>query len=67
MQFSEEETKKLKAMFLFIVKRKHKSSEGKCGFNMKELEPILDELEKEGQIKKRPTINSNAYFLNINK
>lgn len=50
MQFSEEETKKLKAMFLFIVKRKHKSSDGKCGFNMKELEPILEELEKEGQI-----------------
>lgn len=63
MDFSSEETVKLKAMFSFIIKKKHIQSDGKSGFVMKELQPILDEMENEGTILRRPTINSSAYFL----
>lgn len=63
MKFSEEETKKLKAMMLFLVKRKHKESAGHSGFHLDDLKPILDKLEKEGKIQLRPTINSRMYFL----
>lgn len=63
MQFTPEETQKLKTMFKFIVKKQHQQTDGKCGFSLNQLEPILEELEKENQIIKRPTINSHAYFL----
>lgn len=67
MTFSEEETKKLKAMFLFIIKRKHKESGGHGGFHVMELEPILEELEKDGEITLRRTINNDRYFLTLKK
>lgn len=63
MQFTPEETEKLKTMFKFIVKKQHISSDGKSGFTLKQLQPILDELEADNQIIKRPTINAHAYFL----
>ena len=63
MTFTPEEITKLKTMFLFIIKRKHKESDGHCGFHISELNPILEELEQEGKIELRPTINSNQYFL----
>lgn len=64
MDFTEEERKKLKTMMHFLVKKKHKESDGKCGFHMSELKPILDELELEGIIRLRPAINTYQYFLN---
>lgn len=63
MKFTPEETKKLKAMLLFLIKRKHKSSDGHSGFTITDLNPILEELEQEGVIKLRPTINAHKYFL----
>lgn len=63
MEFTSDETKKLKAMLLYLVQKKHKQSEGHCGFNTNELNPILEELEADGEIIKRPTINSDRYFL----
>jgi len=66
MQFTPEEKTKLKAMMLFLVKKKHMESAGNCGFQINELQPFLDELEHEGSIKLRPTINSNHYFLKTN-
>lgn len=67
MTFTPEETQKLKAMMLFLVKKKHKQSDGHCGFHISELQPFLDELEQEGSITLRPTINTNKYFLNNQK
>lgn len=67
MQFTEEETKKLKTMFLFVIKRKLKESDGNSGFQITELIPILEALEQDGAIKLRPTINSKMYFLNLKK
>ena len=64
MNFTPDETKKLKAMLAFCVKRKNEQSDGKSGFHIMELEPILEELDQDGTIKMRPTINRNAYFLN---
>lgn len=66
MEFTPDEIKKLKAMMLFLVQKKHKESDGKCGFHLNELNPIMDELEKDGEVKLRPCINSDAYFLTIN-
>lgn len=66
MTFTPEETQKLKAMMLFLVKKKHKESAGNCGFHLRELKPFLEELENEGSIKLRPTINEHQYFLNTN-
>lgn len=42
---------------------KRKGIYGESGFNIKELTPILEDLESETRIIKRPTINSSAYFL----
>lgn len=64
MTFTPKETKKLKAMLLFLVKKKYNESGGHCGFHIMELKPILEELEKDGEIKLRQTINNNQYFLN---
>lgn len=64
MTYSPEEISKIKAMLLFLVKKKQKESDGHCGFHLKELEPILIGMEKEGSIETRPTINSRMYFLN---
>lgn len=66
MAFTAEEIQKLKAMFKFIVKKKHIDSNGSCGFHLMDLQPILDELEADGTIKMRPTINVDKYFLNLN-
>ena len=63
MTFTPEETEKIKTMFKFIVKKQSKESDGKSGFTLNQLKPILEELEAENQIIKRPTINGNAYFL----
>lgn len=63
MTFTEEEKTKLKAIMLFLVKKKHNDSDGHNGFHIIELNPILEELEKEGKIKLRPTINLNQYFI----
>lgn len=65
MDFTPDETEKLKAMMLYLVKKKHNLSDGNCGFQATELNPILDELVKEGHLQLRPTINSNQYFLTI--
>jgi hypothetical protein len=65
MTFTPDETTKLKAMLLYLAKKKHQVSDGKCGFLANELDPILDELVREGQLTLRPTINSNQYFLNL--
>lgn len=64
MQFNPEEKKRLKAMVYFLIKRKAKESNNHCGFRLSEIEFILDELEQEGKIKKRPTINNHQYFIN---
>lgn len=63
MKFTPDETKKLKAMLLYMVTKKHNESAGHCGFHLKELEPILEELTNEGSIIKRPTIHNDQYFL----
>ncbi|SOC79846.1 hypothetical protein SAMN06296241_1384 [Salinimicrobium sediminis] len=63
MQFSPEEKNKLKAMLLFLVKRKSKESGGHCGFHVNELNPFLDELVEEKKIKSRDTLHSNKFFL----
>ncbi|WP_179022029.1 hypothetical protein [Winogradskyella forsetii] len=67
MNFTPEETESIKKMFKFIVKKQHEFSDGKSGFRLNQLLPILEELEKETQIIKRPTINSYAYFLTTKK
>lgn len=66
MQFTPEETEKLKTMFLFILKKKHKEGNGHCGFHLMELQPILEELEKDGKIIIRKTINNDRFFLKQN-
>lgn len=63
MTFTPEETTKLKAMMLYLVKKKHSESDGNCGFSLVDLVSILEELETEGIIKSRPTIGQNRYFL----
>lgn len=67
MNFTPEENTKLKAMLIFLMKKKHRESDGKCGFHLSELQPILDELSDDGVIHKRPTINNNKYFINPSK
>lgn len=64
MQFTPDETKKLEAMILFLVKKTYNESGGHCGFNVQDLQPIVDNLEAKGEIKARRTIHSNRYFLN---
>lgn len=66
MQFTPDETNKLKAMLLFLIKRKHKSSNGHSGFLITELNTILQDMVKDGDIELRPTINTNQYFLTRN-
>lgn len=63
MEYSKEEIGKLKAMMMFLVKKKQQQSAGHCGFHVRELQPILEELEADGQLELRPTINANMYFL----
>jgi len=63
MQFTTEETTKIKAMLLYVVRKKQMESDFKCGFHITELNIILEELVKEGKIIKRPTINNDKYFL----
>lgn len=63
MNYTDDEIKKLKAMLFYLVSKKHKESDGKCGFHLSELKPIMDELEKDRAVVLRPTINSSMYFL----
>lgn len=66
MTFTPEEIEKLKAMMMYLVKKKHQLSEGNCGFHLQELQPIMDELAEEGKLIIRPTINKNQFFINHN-
>lgn len=66
MTFTPEEIQKLETMFMFLVQKKHNISDGNCGFHLNDLQPILDNLEAQGKIKLRPTINSSKYFINSN-
>ena len=63
MTFNQEEISKLKAMLLFLVKKKHKESDGHSGFHINELEPVLKQLEEDGEVETHPTINTRMYFL----
>lgn len=60
MKFDEIEMDKFKKMLLYAIQIKAKQTQGHNGFNLKELQPILDELESEGKIKKRDTVGSNC-------
>lgn len=64
MNFNQEEISKLKAMLLFLVNKKQKESDGHCGFHLNELEPILQDMEKDGSVETHSTINSRMYFTN---
>lgn len=64
MTFTPDEIKKLKAMVMYLVKKKHKISDGHCGFQLSELNPIMEELVSEEKLQLRPTINTYQYFLN---
>ena len=66
MQFTPEEKTKLKAMLLFLVKKKSRESGGHSGFHVHELNPFLDELETEGEIISRDTLHCNKFFINPN-
>jgi len=63
MEFTPEETEKLKAMMMFVIKKKHNQSGGHSGFHVSDLNPILEDMEKEGKIQVRRTINLDRYFL----
>lgn len=63
MQYSSDEIKKLKAMLLYLVQKLDKKSDGHSGFHVKELEPILDDMVKDGVLQKRQTIHVDKYFL----
>lgn len=63
MKFTPEDAKKFKAMLMYAVKKCDEMSGGSNGFHLIYLRPILEELEKEGKIEKRETINRNDYFL----
>ena len=64
MTLTSEEREKVKTMLTFLVKRKHIESGGHCGFHPIELTEYMDELVKEGKIKKRDTIKEHRYFIN---
>ena len=66
MQYTDEEISKLKAMLLFLVKKKHNESDGHSGFHINELEPVLKQLEEDGEVETHPTINTRMYFLKSN-
>ena len=63
MTFNQEEISKLKSMLLFLVKKKHKESDGHSGFHINELEPVLKKQEEDGEVETHPTINTRMYFL----
>lgn len=64
MEFTDDETRKLKALILFLVEKKSKISGGKCGFHITELQPILDKMVIEGTIIQRDTIHNYQFFIN---
>ncbi|MBD0822615.1 hypothetical protein [Aestuariibaculum marinum] len=64
MTFTPEETSKIKAMLLYIIKQNEKQTGGHGGFHITDLNPLLEDLEKEGKIKLRRTIHNSKYFLN---
>ena len=63
MEFTAEEMEKLKAMMMFVIKKMHNQSGGHSGFHVSDLNPILEDMEKDGQIQVRRTINLDRYFL----
>lgn len=63
MDFTPEEKQKVKAMLIFLVKKKHKSSGGHCGFHPIELLELLEELVIDGEIISRDTIHAKRYYL----
>lgn len=65
MELSHADKEDVKECLLFLVKQKKKQSGGHGGFNWKDLEPILEEMEKEGTIQQKPTINGKGYFLKL--
>ncbi len=67
MNFTPEEIGKLKAMLLFLIKKKARESGGHGGFHIHELNPILESLANDGEVISRPTINHIKYFLNDEK
>jgi len=67
MNFSPEEISKIKAMLLYLVKKKHNESGGHCGFSLFEIRPILQEMATKGEVISRPTIHENKYFINPKK
>ncbi len=62
MNLSPEELNDVKEVLQFLVKKKSEATGGHGGFSPKNLEPILENMEKEGLIKSRPTINGIGYF-----
>ena len=64
MQLTPEEKEDIKEFLQFLVEKKSEASGGHNGFQLKELEPFLQELEKEQKIKCRPTIAADSYFNN---
>lgn len=66
MTFTPDEKESIKKMLLFLVKKKHKTSGGHCGFHPMELFENLEELVKDGEIISRDTIHARMYFLNPN-
>ena len=64
MNLTPEETEKLKATAMYLVKKRHNESHGKCGFALIELREIFEGLIEDGKIIKRPAIHGNIYFLN---
>ena len=63
MEFSTEETEKLKRMLLFLVKRKHNESGGHNGLHPMDLIRILEEMEGEGSVQRKKVMNGTKYFL----
>jgi hypothetical protein len=66
MDFTPEEKESIKKMLLFLVKKKHKTSGGHCGFHPMELLENLEELVQEEKIQARDTIHARRYFLITN-
>ena len=64
MILSPEELKDVKEVLQFLITKKVEATGGHGGFTPKNFEPILKEMEKEGLIKSRPTINGIGYFNN---
>jgi len=63
MKFTPQEITDIKLLLLFLVEKKDKESGGHNGFHISELNPFLEQLDKEGEIKARDTLHNTQYFL----